>query len=320
MSTTTPPATDSAPASEGHDAILLESGTNELEILVFELAGQRFGVNVAKVREVIGPQKVAASPGQPACVRGVLNLRGKLHPLVDLAHAFNLATDVPEPDRRVIVTEFNGQQAAFLVDRVDRIHRMSWTQIETVPPIEGPQHPAVTGLTKIKDELVLMLDFESIADQIVMQDQLHIEAVPNTRGVDRENKRVLFAEDSRFIAGLMHGVLVRSGYRLTDLHHDGQSAWDRIAATLAAGEPLPDLVISDIEMPRLDGLALTRKIKTDPRLAHIPVVLFSSLITDDTRHKGERVGADAQISKPQLGEVVELVDGYMIAPPTAKAA
>jgi len=320
MSTTTPASTDSAPGPAGHDAILLESGTNELEVLVFELAAQRFGVNVAKVREVIAPQKVAASPGQPACVRGVLNLRGKLHPLVDLAHALDLHTDAPEPDRRVIVTEFNGQQAAFLVDRVDRIHRMSWTQIETVPPIEGPQHPAVTGLTKVKDELVFMLDFESIADQIVMQDQLHIEAVPNTRGVDREHKRVLFAEDSRFIAGLMRGVLVRSGYRHTDLHHDGQSAWDRINALLHAGEPLPDLVVSDIEMPRLDGLALTRRIKADPRLQHIPVVLFSSLITDDTKHKGENVGADAQISKPRLGEVVELVDGYMLQSTPAVAA
>jgi len=304
----------------GHDAILLESGTNELEILVFELCTQRFGVNVAKVREVIGPQKVAASPGQPDCVRGVLNLRGNLHPLVDLNRALNLHTDTPETDRRIIVTEFNGHRAAFLVDRVDRIHRMSWTQIEAVPPIEGPQHPAVTGLTKIKDELVLMLDFESIADQIVMQHQLHIEAVPNTLGVDRENKRVLFAEDSRFIAGLMQGVLVRSGYTHTDLHHDGRSAWDRILHLLENDQPLPDLVISDIEMPRLDGLALCRQIKADPRLRHIPVVLFSALITDDTRHKGEQVGADAQTSKPQLAEVVQLVDQYMLNPPVAKAA
>ncbi|MEO0964893.1 MAG: chemotaxis protein [Planctomycetota bacterium] len=307
--------------SDGRNDILLESGTNELEVLVFGIAGQRFGVNVAKVREVILNTKTTASPGQPEAVRGMLNLRGVIHPLVDLARALELSSDADEAAKRIIVTEFNGQKAAFLVDRVEQIHRLSWTQIEAVPEIDGPQHPAVTGLTKIDNGLVLMLDFESISDKIAMQNQLHIGAVPNPHGVDRGAKRVLLAEDSRFIAELMHRVLVQSGYTQAELHFDGQSAWDRLKAIADAGEPLPDLVVSDIEMPRLDGLALTRQIKEHAAMGSIPVVLFSSLITDDTRHKGRQVGADEQMSKPQLTEVVELIDRYMLGDtPSARAA
>ncbi|MEM6331862.1 MAG: chemotaxis protein [Planctomycetota bacterium] len=319
MSTTQTAPTDiSSPAGRGD--ILLESGTNELEVLVFEVCDQRFGVNVAKVREVILNTKVAVSPGQPAAVRGMLNLRGNLHPLVDLAKALDLTSERDEDLRRIIVTEFNGQRAAFLVDRVEQIHRMSWTQIESVPPIEGPQHPAVTGLTKLDDQLVLMLDFESISDQIAMQDQLHIGAVPNPRNIDRANARVLLAEDSRFIGDLMKRVLIQSGYAHTDLHLNGQSAWDKLESTAKAGDPLPDLVVSDIEMPRMDGLALTKRIKDHPAMHHIPVVLFSSLITEDTLHKGKKVGADAQINKPQLSEMVELIDGFVESPPHATAA
>ncbi|MEM0914822.1 MAG: chemotaxis protein [Planctomycetota bacterium] len=311
---------DSSP-SHGRDNILLESGTNELEVLVFGIAGQRFGVNVAKVREVILNTQTAAAPGQPDAVRGMLNLRGVIHPLVDLAAALDLTSEADESAKRIIVTEFNGQKAAFLVDRVEQIHRMSWTQIEAVPPLEGAQHPAVTGLTKIDDGLVLMLDFESISDKIAMQDRLHIGAVPNPHGVDREAKRVLLAEDSRFIAELMHKVLIESGYVQAELHFNGRSAWERLQAAADNGEPVPDLVVSDIEMPRMDGLALTRQIKEHAALKHIPVVLFSSLITEDTLHKGKKVGADEQMSKPQLTEVVELIDRYMLkGAPTAQAA
>ncbi|MFK7790062.1 MAG: chemotaxis protein CheV [Phycisphaeraceae bacterium] len=293
--------------------ILLESGTNELEVLVFNLDGQSYGVNVAKVREVILPVKVTASPDQPDTVMGMFNLRGKVLPLVDLHDYFKLGpNEQTGPDnRRIIVTQFNGQMGAFLVDAVEQIHRMSWQNMREVPTIhEGASHRAVTGVTEINGKLILMLDFESIVDHIAMNDQLHIKKVDNALGVDRASKRVFLAEDSLFIGKLMIELLHNSGYTQAKLFRNGGLAWEALNQCKANGEPLPELLISDIEMPQMDGFALTRSIKEDAALSHIAVILFSSLITPDTLHKGQQVGALKQMNKPMLRELVELIDTY----------
>lgn len=293
--------------------ILLESGTNELEVLVFKLAGQSYGVNVAKVREVILPVKATASPDQPETVMGMFNLRGKVLPLVDLHDFFNLGPTEENiaKTQRIIVTEFNGQMGAFLVDAVDHIHRLSWKDMREVPSLhENESHVAVTGVTEINDKLILMLDFESIVDHIAMNDQLHIKHVENTLGVDRETKRVFLAEDSILIGKLMVDLLHNSGYIQAKLFRNGGLAWQALCDLKRQGEPLPELLISDIEMPQMDGFALTRNIKEDAALAGIPVILFSSLITPDTMHKGHQVGALKQMNKPQLKGLVELVDQY----------
>lgn len=305
--------------------ILLESGTNELEVLVFFLGGQPYGVNVAKVREVIQPQPVAASPGQPACVRGMFNLRGGMLPLVDLHRYFNIQPAESDPKKhRIIVTEFNGARAAFAVERVEHIYRMSWDQMRAVPESGGDDHFAITGITEINGQLVLMLDFESVFDHINMQDKLHVERVDNPLGVDRGSQRVWIVEDSKFIRLIMERVLTNSGYVQTRSFDNGLEAWKALQAAVEGGadgeggEALPHLVITDIEMPQMDGLHLTRRIKSDARLAgregaRLPgaVLLFSSLITDDTRHKGDAVGADEQIAKPDLPRLVEIVDGWV---------
>ena len=302
--------------------ILLESGTNELEVLVFGLAGQSYGVNVAKVREVILPVKATASPDQPEAVMGMFNLRGKVLPLVDLHDYFDLGPkDEEGPDtRRIIVTEFNGQMGAFLVDAVEHIHRMSWGNMREVPSLhEGASHFSVTGVTEINDKLILMLDFESIVDHIALNDQLHIKEVENKLGVDRESKRVYLAEDSRFIGKLMIDLLHNSGYKQAKLFRNGGLAWEALNEAKKNGEPLPELLVTDIEMPQMDGLALTRRINEDPALNKIPVILFSSLITEDTKHKGKQVGALKQINKPQLSELVQIIDEYFVEP-ASKAA
>ncbi|MFN3165514.1 MAG: chemotaxis protein [Phycisphaeraceae bacterium] len=302
--------------------ILLESGTNELEVLVFTLAGQSYGVNVAKVREVILPVQPIASPDQPSAVLGMFNLRGAVLPLVDLHKYFSLPHDGTDPKRmRVIVTEFNGQQAAFRVDAVRHIHRMSWQAMREVPEVhEGQHHFAVTGVTEINDQLILMLDFESIVDHISLNEKLHVKVIDNPMGVDRASKRVLLAEDSPFIGKLMIELLHNSGYTQAQLYRNGGLAWDALSALAKDNHaPLPDLLVSDIEMPRMDGLALTRRVKQDPRLCAVPVILFSSLITPDTVHKGKQVGADRQINKPQLSELVHIIDGFFVEPATRAA-
>lgn len=303
-----------APANspKANAEILLESGTNELEVLVFGMANEQFGVNVAKVREVILPVTPTASPNQHPSVLGMFNLRGGVLPLVDLHKYFELTPGHDANNQRIIVTEFNGQRTGFLVDSVEQIYRMSWSGMRAVPDTHSETNFCLTGITEINDRLVLMLDFESIVDHINMEDQLHVEVVENKLGVDRATPHVMIVEDSYFIRNLMQTTLTRSGYTNLSVADNGATAWQLLEQSVNDPQQRPvDLVVADIEMPQVDGLHLTRKIKEHPTLGHIPVLLFSSLITNDTRHKGQQVGADDQIAKPQLPELVQIVDGWI---------
>jgi len=306
-------------APENSD-ILLESGTNELEVLVFGVGGGSFGVNVAKVREVIMPVRVTESPHSHESVVGMFNLRGKVIPLIDLAYYLNYEPKVEAKDQRVIVTEFNGNHQAFIVDRVERIYRMSWQDMKPVPESYGDQATCLTGITELHDRLVLMLDFESVADHINMQDQLHVKCVDNPLGVDRGSVRVFLAEDSNFIRGLMADTLQQSGYSRVNIYRNGYEAWQAFEAGLQEGVCPCDVLVTDIEMPQMDGLHLTRRVKENPQLRDTVVLLFSSLITKETRHKGEQCGADEQIAKPQLPELVGIVDRWISQRDEAQAA
>lgn len=290
--------------------ILLDAGTNELEVLVFRLREGTFGVNVAKVREVIRPVRTIAAPHQHPSVLGMFNIRGAVLPVVDLAKHLNLPAAQERREGRVIITEFNGQKTGFLVDGVEQIYRVGWDRVRPSPSLaltKGSEQTLVsttTGIIEIKERLVLMLDFESVADSILVERRLHLDRVDNPHGVDRASKRVILAEDSPFMRQLMRDILVRSGYEKLEVYSDGEQAWNAIQAP----GPAIDAIISDIEMPRMDGLHLTRRIKATPALKDVPVVLFSSLVSQDNLKKGQQVGADVQIPKPELQELVLLVD------------
>jgi len=294
--------------------ILLDAGTNELEILVFRLDRGFFGVNVAKVREVILGRKPTESPGRNANVFGMINLRGVLVPLVDLRATLGLPpTSADElTQRRVIVTEFNGLTTGFVVDTVDRIHRVSWSQIKNVPDVnELSSIPSIavsscTGVIELDDELVLMVDFESIADGITDIEGLHIQSVDNPDGIDRAKHSVVIAEDSPFMRHTMERVLRDSGYENLTVVSDGIAAWNAVEASIDA-DPI-SVIITDIEMPQMDGLHLTKRIREHAELVDLPVVLFSSLVSDDNRKKGEQVGATMQIGKPDLTRLVHIID------------
>lgn len=288
--------------------ILLDAGTNELEVLVFGLAGGYYGVNVAKVREVIKPMPLTAAPHQHESVLGMFNIRGNVLPVVDLAKHLSLSrTQDRKGEGRVIITEFNGLRTGFLVDSVDQIYRMGWTKVRPAPEVgtDGVNATTpITGVIEMKDKLILMIDFESVADAILIERRLRIEAVENTLGVDRASKRVIIAEDSPFMRNVLREAFLASGYTNLTVCSNGEEAWEVINAN-----PAPiDCLVSDIEMPRMDGLHLCKRVKENPALKNTPVVLFSSLISDDNRKKGEQVGADAQVSKPELRETVILVD------------
>lgn len=286
--------------------ILLEAGSNELELLLFELPGALYGVNVAKVREVILPTRLTPMPESRPEMEGVLNLRGKVVPIVSLRKYFGMPPAEDADDQRIIVMEFSDVCVGFVVDRVDKIHRISWDQLSPVPEEAISAGAAFTALAQIEEQIVLLVDFESVMIQL---GGTNVEAEVNsvTHSADRSSSHILLADDSATMRNLINSCLTKAGYEVTAVP-DGQQAWDILEEQLKSGSVTIDLVVSDIEMPGVDGLHLTKRIKESPGLDHIPVVLFSSLITPDNLKKGKMVGADHQISKPNMSQIPEVAD------------
>ena len=292
--------------------ILLESGTNELEVLVFELGGQRFGVNVAKVREVILHLDATPTPGQAETVKGVIRLRGSVLTVVDLHKQLKRApVHTDESQWRIIVTEFNGMTAAFEVEAVDSIYRMSWEDVRPVPESGSNNQACVTGMAEVGEELIMMLDFESIYDTVTARNLHSDAAAVNDLGIDRSNCEIWLAEDSAFIRATIEKMIRNSGFTRFHMFRNGAEAWEAFTAAAANGRALPDVLISDIEMPQMDGLHLCRRVKEHPASKDTRVVLYSSLITAETRHRGMEVGADEQFNKPNLGKVVNVIDQWL---------
>jgi two-component system chemotaxis response regulator CheV len=294
--------------------ILLESGTNEVEVLVFRVGNFLLGINVAKVREILPAQSITALPQSSPAVLGCFRLREQVIPCVSLHRYLDQPEAVLE-HCKLILTEFNHSQIAFVVDTVDRIHRISWEQISPVPAVVSEVRSPVTSVTQIDETLVSMLDFESIAAAISQQD-LSARTVANPRGVPREQLKLLVADDSATVRYAIESTLRDSGYQNIECFEHGGQAWEWLQQRLREtgdARDVADLLISDVEMPIMDGLHLTQNLKQHPELGRIPVVLYSSILTPDNLKKGKAVGADAQVTKPEMQRVVELADQLCFA-------
>ena len=299
--------------------ILLESGTNEVEVLVFRVGHFRLGINVAKVREILLSPEITQLPHAHNSVLGCFRLREIVVPCVSLHRHLSNEEESKEVSN-LILTEFNSSQTAFMVDEVERIHRISWEQILPVPDVISNVQSPVTAVTFIDDSLVLMLDFESIASEI-SRDVHDIDVVDNVGNVPRGDARILMADDSATVRKAIQSTLENNGYTHITSFENGRLLWDWLEAKIAELEDVKlvaDLVVSDVEMPAMDGLHLTHKIKTHSKLNTLPVVLFSSILTPDNCSKGREVGADALITKPELGKVVQLADQFISAQKDAK--
>jgi len=293
--------------------ILLESGTNELEILVFDVGRYVFGVNVAKVREVLPSPAITHLPNAHPSIRGVFKLRNQVVPCVSLADYLGEYEGDGAREGTCILTDLNQQQTAFLVDRVERIHRLSWENVLAVPPLDDLAQTPVTALARCQDRLILMLDFEMILDQVTEQ-YFRTEHVENPAALPREQAVILLAEDSPTVREAISQTLSSSGYSQLVVFENGKQAWHWLEEKANNNPPqgsICDLVIADIEMPQVDGLHLTKRIKGHPQLSHIPVLLYSSIITPENKRKGEAVGANAQVAKPDLCHVVEYADNLI---------
>ena len=292
--------------------ILLQAGTNEMELLVFRNGHTYFGINVAKVREIIQRQPTIRVPMAPPAIEGSFVIRDEVLSLVNLGSYLEMESVQDEKhEGLIIIIELNGRRCGVLVDAVERIHRLNWDQIE--PPgdyLEALNVP-VTAVAQVEGRVVLILDFESLLGGLLGiqgMDENVVAAHADPAGYGA--LRVLIADDSPTIRKTVARILEGVGFQHLHLCADGQEAWETIEKT-KDGDDRFDIVLSDIEMPRMDGLHLTARIKQDEVLKATPVVLFSSLISTANRNKGEAVGADAQITKFKQAELLAAIDGCL---------
>ncbi|UZP67142.1 chemotaxis protein [Desulfovibrio mangrovi] len=299
--------------------ILLESGTNELEVVEFfidEEDGYRahYGVNVAKVLEILRKQPVTSMPEMPhPAVMGAFKHRdNSIVPLIDLAVYLD-RNRKKSSDPKVIVTEFNEVVTAFLVSGVNRIHRMSWEDVEA--PSEFLQKTtgnSITGVVRLEGRVVFLLDLEMIVADLDDSLAIRMEA-PTADRVAGKTYTIVHADDSGSVRALVKSLLEASNFRVVQFTN-GRDAWEYLQRQAAEareeGGSLVDRVqgiISDIEMPQMDGHNLCKRIKENPDMRMLPVALFSSLITEKLEHKGTAVGADAQFAKPDLQRLSEFM-------------
>ncbi|GAE29071.1 chemotaxis protein [Alkalihalobacillus hemicellulosilyticus] len=299
---------------ESKQGILLETGTNELEIIVFEVGTSLFGINVLKVREIIPAQTITPIPNSHRHIEGIIRLREEVITVVNLTDVLGFEPANNLNDDKFIIAELNQLKVAFRVQDVSRIHRISWQDIRKPNELAQNIETAATGVVKVEDDMILLVDFEKIIVDINPERSISVHQVKQLGERERNNKKIIVAEDSAILRKLIGDTLKEAGYDQVQFFEDGQALWEFLYNKKEDESLFDDLqlVITDIEMPKMDGHHLTRRIKDDEILQQLPVVIFSSLITEDLFYKGKGVGADAQISKPQIVDLIKVIDQLVL--------
>lgn len=289
--------------------ILLENGTNELEVLEFILDGYAYGINVAKVKEIIPYQETVPVPHSHQSIEGIFMPIDTLITAIDLRNCLN--GGVSKPTGLFIVTNFNKLDIAFHVDSVERIHRVSWENIiKPGAALFNEEEGITTGIVKLDGKLVIILDFEKIVTDINPETGLKVSEIDELGTRTRSNVPILIAEDSVLLNRLIVNSLKKAGYDNLTRTYNGQEAYEFILECKSQGTLKEDVqcIITDIEMPLMDGHRLVKLVREDDAAKDIPIIIFSSLVNDDMRRKGEALGANAQLSKPEIGNLVRIID------------
>ena len=289
--------------------ILLENGTNELEVLEFVVAGNSYGINVAKIREIIPYSPVTPIPNAHPSVEGIFMPRDAMITAIDLRNC--LQRGQSEQGGLFIITSFNKLDIAFHVDSVIGIHRVSWADIiKPGATVSTSEDGISTGIIKIDGKLIIILDFEKIITDINPETGLKVTEIDTLGNRDGSLVPILIAEDSALLRKLIIDSIKKAGYENIIKAENGQEAWEYVCKCRDEGhlKESVKLLITDIEMPLMDGHRLTKLMKSDDTTKDIPVVIFSSLVNEEMRRKGEELGADAQLSKPEIGNLVKVID------------
>jgi two-component system, chemotaxis family, chemotaxis protein CheV len=299
------------------DARTRLAGANTMELLLFNLGDPEiYGINVFKVREVMKRPSLTRVPETDARIEGVANIRGQTVPVVDLRRALGLPLSGGAATGNVIITEYNQSLHGLIVAGVERIVRVSWDQVK-VPPalLRNSRGGSVTAVTLLEDgRLVLILDVEKIMTDICPQADEVWDAVPVM--VKPTGKRVLFADDSLVARKQIIRTLDRLGLSYVPCT-TGREAWEQLVAVAekaaSEGKKAQDeiqLILTDVEMPEMDGFTLTKRVTSDPRFAGIPVVMHSSLTGVCNTDKGKTVGATDYVGKFDPKILAEVIQRY----------
>ena len=296
---------------EDKRGILLESGTNEIEVMQFTIDDSLYGINVAKVKEILVSEEVKPMPHSHPAVEGIFKPRDLVLTVVDLPKYLVGESGEKGPKDLFIVTEFNKMHIAFRVHTVVGISRISWTDIQKPDKtVAGGEEGVATGIAQCGEDLVTILDFEKIVAEIAPETTIQLSEIDQLGHRDRSDAAVLVAEDSILLSKMIEEALHKSGYVNTKMFPNGQELWAYLESL--RGDKYMDqrasIIITDIEMPQMDGHRLTKMVKDDKEFSHLPLIIFSSLITEEMRIKGRELGADEQMSKPEIGHLVQVID------------
>ena len=308
--------------SAPRDAILLESGNNEVEFIEFYLGSVSYGINVSKVQRVLARSSVAVTKvaQAPHAALGLIHIHGKPVMLMDLKGALGIPFDpdaIQQERQLILVTTFNKQTTAFLIDGISKIHRTSWENFE---PLGESANGAgaggfSTGTVTFADNIIIILDLERLMLSLFPNSHSSRPSKDLAPGLreGRESVRILYAEDSKMVRRITCDIIRQAGYAHVDDFENGADAFAHMRRAIEDSEEtgkLPyDLILTDIEMPRMDGLTLCRKVKTELCPDNPPkVIVYSSLINKEMGAKCSSVGADAQLAKPDVAQIVTLID------------
>lgn len=291
--------------------ILLESGTGELEVIEFVANNCRYAINVVKVKEIIEmpTETLTKLPDPRPDIAGLILCRDEILTLIDLKYILSKRNE-GNLGSKVIICEFNKVKVAFNIDDIVGVHRIRWDDIRK--PDDLSENSLSVGNILLGGKVLIMLDFEKIVTDIAPSSGISEDRLVKVDYKDRSNIKLVLADDSALIRRLLKETLTKAGFKSMTVFNDGKQAYDYIKGLESRlGEGFMediDILITDIEMPQMDGLTLTRKIKEDEVTKKLPVIIFSSLITEELRHKGESVKADAQLSKPEIEALVDVID------------
>ena len=305
------------------DARTRLAGTNKLEILLFSLGKdlrtgreETFGINVFKVREVMRTPQITAAPDMPPAVKGMVSLRGVLVPVVDLSEFIGMQTETPR--EIMIVTEYNGHTQGFLVESVDTILRLDWAKMR-VPPemLMANLGGLVTAVTELQDgRLVMMLDVERVLSDTAKYDDDMVFS--HIQPLAKEGLTIVYADDSSVARGQIERTLNALGIRGL-MAMNGRQAWEELLkiadyaeATGRATREFVQLVLTDVEMPEMDGYILTKNIKSDLRFAGVPVIMHSSLSSMSNQQLGKSVGVDEYVPKFEPQRLAETLGRLLL--------
>lgn len=291
--------------------ILLESGTNEIEIMQFTIFGELYGINVAKVREIMMADKVKPIPHSHSAVEGIFKPREILLTVINLPKYLTGESREEQERDLFIVTNFNKMNIAFRVHTVVGISRISWEDIQKPDKtITSGDDGVATGIAQCGGNLVTILDFEKIVAEIAPETSIQINEVEKLGDRYERTEKIVLAEDSMLLTKMIMDSLFRAGYSNIINFNNGKEAWDYLSS-IRNDDDFDDkaaLLITDIEMPEMDGHRLTKLVKDDEVMKRLPVIIFSSLINREMRLKGEQLGANEQLSKPEIGRLVMVMD------------